>query len=728
MAKGNLNDAINYSRENPNTDFARMLKQRILSGDADQEAQQLGIDLSWAGRKPLPTSTPSVTEAPTEESGYFSRVAETIKTNVQDAKNKIASMSQTTDPRNIQQASFRESIGTGLNIAKNVTGAAAAPIVQSTPFKAMTDFFNMIGQPISDELMKNKVYAEKAKQFADFLDTNPEISDAIETAGNIGLLEGVARMGPTGKQGVEFAKEKIIDPAKDVTSKVVGGVKNSVEGVKEGVKGVIDDVVPGAERLINHEVTRALNLTQGDARNIHLSTKNEPGRFLADKNLIGKTVEETEKNLGAYFDQNYKQVREEINSVKRPIDPIEIPAYEEALTEILTRVSGKPGLKSVEAEIKGLLDKTKSEIILKDVQRAKELVDSHFELYKVTGDVMSGVEKQGIRNLRNDLKKYIEDTVEKETGADIREMNNNVATSRTLIDTIETRSTRGLTRSHFSLSDITTFFGASMLASPAGGVLAVILKKVYDSPSVKLKVSKWLDGMTDASKERVKASLEKGEIPPEVSALQSSISETIEAPMMKSPINKPPSNDSIPTTIQQGDEMGKLIPDITVAAEKQVLDSVEKKGYYASPAAEKAIKEMEAKQVELSKERDARYKEEGIGYTEKDYTTDPAPKLVIEDSLGSPKSTDPACVKFYREFAEEHPDAKPVRGVFAPDLEAAVKLYKDNVRMGNQKQLGGFTHIKAFEDGKFYDNLDNKSKSGDHFFSEEGIKKGSIDI
>lgn len=59
-------------------------------------------------------------------------------------------------------------------------------------------------------------------------------------------------------------------------------------------------------------------------------------------------------------------------------------------------------------------------------------------------------------------------------------------------------------------------------------------------------------------------------------------------------------------------KMGKYIPDITAKDEKKVLSSIKRKGFYASPAAKKAIKESDKKQEAYSKERKARYAREGI--------------------------------------------------------------------------------------------------------------------
>jgi hypothetical protein len=59
-------------------------------------------------------------------------------------------------------------------------------------------------------------------------------------------------------------------------------------------------------------------------------------------------------------------------------------------------------------------------------------------------------------------------------------------------------------------------------------------------------------------------------------------------------------------------KMGKYIPEITRKSEKQMFSSIKKKGYYASPAAKKAIDRSAKEQDAYAKERTERYKREGL--------------------------------------------------------------------------------------------------------------------
>jgi hypothetical protein len=346
------------------------------------------------------------------------------------------------------------------------------------------------------------------QEVTNLYDTDSEFKDTIDGVANL------ARLGMDVQGVLESGAY-----AKNVTNKIVSKLKTDVpkippEGGTGGlVKNIKKDILPTTERFVNTEVTKALDLTQGDVKNISLSTGNDVGEFIANKNLIGNTVEETTKKLDDFYKANYEQVRSEIGKVTKIYDKNQIPAYQEALGEIKKQVADKIGLTEVEAEVDTLLRKKK--LTLNDVQRAKELMDEHFSLYKMTGDVKEGVVKEGLVNIRKELRSFIETRVKKETGVDIKPMNNNVMTARSINEAIAERSTRGLTRATISASDLIVFLTGSGF-TPVGGAIALLIKKIYQSPAFKLRLVKYLDSLTDSKRLEIKQSLEKGIVPEEL--------------------------------------------------------------------------------------------------------------------------------------------------------------------------------------------------------------------
>jgi len=323
--------------------------------------------------------------------------------------------------------------------------------------------------------------------------------------------------------------EQVLNNGKLMATEIKTGLSGLSSGLtdtlKVGLKGITDsklagnitkDILPTTDRIVNTEVTKALDLTQGDVKNISLSTGNDVGKFMADNNLIHNTLPETIKAVDDFFRTNYDAVRVEIKKVSNIYKAKDVPRYEEALKAIKKQINDTPGLQKANQELDALLKK--KNITLENVQRAKELLDEHFSLYKATGDVKESVAKAGLDNIRANLRSFIETEVKKSTGADINKLNNNVATARSIQDAVETRSTRGLTRATISAADVITFLTGSGFTTPLGGALAVLIKKIYQSPTFKLKLSKWLDTLSDAKRLKIQNDLKKGIVPPEIKA------------------------------------------------------------------------------------------------------------------------------------------------------------------------------------------------------------------
>lgn len=341
----------------------------------------------------------------------------------------------------------------------------------------------------------------------------PEQKDALDAAGSFASL--ISEFVGVGA-GTRAARA--------TTEAVTTGVKNAAEGVVDTgmrvarqTKNVIGDVVPSVERTINHQVTRALDLTQGDVKNIASSTGNEVGEWLAKKNLIGQTKEKTENAVKDFYEQSYKAVRDEIGSVNKTYTEADIPRFKQTLDTIQKQVTDVPGLENTYREVSELLKKP--ELTLQDIQRAKELLDDTFSLYKVTGDVKEGAQKEGLAQIRKELKEFIEQEVKGATGSDIAALNNDVATARSIADAVVERSTRGLTRSNITMGDFGLFGFGSFAGTPLFGAALVLGKKIIESPTIRLRFARLMDRLSDAKKVRIIRELSEGKVPTEIKGI-----------------------------------------------------------------------------------------------------------------------------------------------------------------------------------------------------------------
>ncbi len=396
-------------------------------------------------------------------------------------------------------------LGTLNEVLKSIPGVDTAE-------KAVSGVANTGYKAIVDKLASTNLFKEASK----YPDLTKELEQFLSISSNTGAISGDIL---AADQGAGLLN-KGADVAKNTINKV-GEAADSIKlpGVPTIAKNIGKDIAPTADRIVNDQVTKALNLTQGDVKNINLSTGNEPGQFLAKNNLIGNNLEETVKNVNNFYKTNYDAVRAEIGKVKDAFTPDEVPRFKEALTAIKQQISEVPGMQQANTEVDNLLGR--KTVSLNDVQKVKELMDDHFSLYRAVGDVKEGVAKEGLANIRTDLKKFIETKVKDATGSDIKELNNNVMTARSIEDAAKARSTRGLTRSNVSLGDMGTFFATTGAfgGNPLAGVAAVLIKKGLSSPTFKLRFSKWLDGLSDAQKASAEKEIQTGKIPQDVEAM-----------------------------------------------------------------------------------------------------------------------------------------------------------------------------------------------------------------
>lgn len=436
-------------------------------------------------------------------SGTLGMVKNAFKSGVEQVKQGLTQGANAKNPAQLFEGSLKTGAG-----AVNAAFSPLAPVVEPTVGKAVNFAANNLGKnPLGGKNNQALVEDTKFQNFANSK-AGQTTSRIAEDVGNLDTIAG-AVAGSKAAMGIPKVAGALGESASGAF-KTLGEEANSAIS---HAKNISKDVIPSTDRIVNHQVTQALDLTPSDLNNIARSTGNEVGKYLADNNLIRNNKAETMTAVNDFFKKNYEGVRSEIDKVQTIYKPFQVPRYVETLKAIQKKIDNIPGLQKTSIEVENLLNK--KDIRLADVQRVKELLDEHFNLYKATGDVGEGAAKLGLDTIRKDIRGFIENQVQENTGADIRGMNNHVSTTKGIMDTVETRSPRGLTRSNFKLGDLAvTGYGFS-LGGPLGGIAALFFKKLYDSPSVKLRFSKWLDSISDAQKAKMGETLQQGKLPSE---------------------------------------------------------------------------------------------------------------------------------------------------------------------------------------------------------------------
>ena len=308
----------------------------------------------------------------------------------------------------------------------------------------------------------------------------------VMTGGGAALSKAgqISKVAPISKAGeVMSATAQSIEPIA-ATTKMIG------KTVGAPVK-VVGSILPDGKNLQAGEIVKALELTQGDLQKITKSSGNNASDFIAQRNLIRNTPDETVFALKDVKDSTMKLVRDEIAKVSKTYSQKDIPTIKSGMEVILKGVDETPGLEDVAGEIRGLL--SKENYTLSDIQRAKELIDQNSDIYSKFGDVKASSQSRGLDNIRKDIRSFIEKEVDTATGGqtNIRQLNNDVQTAKEISDAIINRQQRALTRQNVSLSDMVILVGG-LATDPITGIAVLAGKKALENPAFRLGLAKAL--------------------------------------------------------------------------------------------------------------------------------------------------------------------------------------------------------------------------------------------
>lgn len=470
---------------------------------------------------------------PKQKPDFKERTKEAFKAGIATSKEGI---SQVKEPGVMQKITggLKVPVGIGRAIISPVS-AGLQPIVEPTIGRGIQKTVDVISDvPIVQRIAQSKI-GQKVDPFLEITALTGELAGYVAPASRVAKIPKAAIA--TREVALASAKQTALASAKQTATQlkkvpgvVAGGAakvgKKAVQTLEKTPKGqqavnVGRALVPSKERMINSELAKAFNMTQKDVSDFYLSNRTDLGRFMVNNNLIKDSVGNTQKALQQFKATNYKTVRDEIAKVDKIYTTNEVPYYKTALKTIAKDIN-KPGMEKSAAEVNSLLRKNK--FTLNDIQRTKELIDKQYNLYKASGDPLLGSTKEGLRNMRSEIRGFLENEVKKNTGANIKAMNANVAAADDIISTITERATRGLTRANLSLGDYETLTGGGIggavvggpLGALTGGAAALILKKSLENPEIRLMIARWLANRTPELKIKILNDLKANKIPTEM--------------------------------------------------------------------------------------------------------------------------------------------------------------------------------------------------------------------
>ena len=239
MAQGNLQDAIEYSKKNPQSDFARQLKTRIESGAADQEAYDLGVDLSWAGR---PAYEPPVVEEPGFLEQLTTKTGESINRRTENvmAGQQAQARGEQTGLETAAQT-FGQGLGLAWDIGMNVvTSATPKPVKDS-----LKEGLKKIAETPSGQAGIEAI-TDSVEKYQTWKNENPEnarIGRDLEALFNIAMSVPVG-MGT--KVGIKVGEDLI-----EAAPKIASGVSEKVTSLAETGTGTAERMSAKVREIVN---------------------------------------------------------------------------------------------------------------------------------------------------------------------------------------------------------------------------------------------------------------------------------------------------------------------------------------------------------------------------------------------------------------------------------------------------------------------------------------------
>jgi hypothetical protein len=469
-------------------------------GNTPKSLFQLGKDVFTAVTNPIDTAKTVVTLA----KGVGGKAAEKTLEGTDIGQTILQKMS---DVR----------VSRGLNpLQKDQTGRIQA---QNTPeievANKVGDYFNARYGSLDN--FKQAAVEDPAGVLSDIASIVSGVGAGVKATGVTARLGNVADIGQTIQR-----VGGTLEPVSAVTKSVgagVGTVANTTLG------RAVAEATPTGSRIAEGQVVKALDLTQGDVARIAQKTGNNITDFMVRNDVFKETPEQIAMALDDLKEVRMADVRTPIAQVKTIYKKTDIPRVADALTTVQQSIDGVPGLENTLKEVNTLL--AKPNYTLNDVQRAKEILDANSSIFNRMGDARQTATAEGLANIRTELRAFIETEVKKNTGVDIKPLNNDVATAVEISNAIENRLTRNQTRQVASVFDgILGFTAWGATGDPFIAAGIVLSKKLAETPSFRIALARTLSATPVEDISRWADEVSSGIISPETKQSLSQIIET----------------------------------------------------------------------------------------------------------------------------------------------------------------------------------------------------------
>ncbi len=397
--QGNLQQAIQYASQNPTSDFAKQLGQHIASGGADEQAKQLGIDLTPIKQKyapPVQTPQTQPVQSQTQDYGLAGKVAGGIANSLnQRGQNIVSDISNV--PANAQAAgggplAYAAAGGQALgHVAGNIAGGAG-------------DIIGNLISPFLPEGVKQGIgnFSQTINQKIDQIPgMTPELHKSIVDVFNTVSLLGGAKAEPgviTGAEKVGQVAGDVAKNAKETFGQIPGNIKEAFvpsltpeEAVGKVVQGTPNDIKAAKNTLssIDTSSVKTYSDLQSKLKDEIKTLSKAQDTFLSSENKVYKI----------------QQLATDVGDIKNAHNYVNDALGQ--LKEYYTKTNDIKNLQKVDGLLKKVDPIKGKGLSLQEVNEIARLHGSDLNGFNANGELASGLTKKAAENTRMGLKNTI---------------------------------------------------------------------------------------------------------------------------------------------------------------------------------------------------------------------------------------------------------------------------------------------------------------------------------
>jgi hypothetical protein len=421
-----LQEIIDYSKENPNTDYAKQAFENLKSGNWDTKAEKEGVDISRFKRtkaqreKDARLQQEAELARAEEKKGFLERVGERFT----ERKEEIGRIGERVEEDVISEPSaILQTTGQFAGGAGDVVGEAIVSGFRALP-ESVKGGLQTAGAKLAETEKGQELITSLQNisgGFQAFEQENPELAGNLKAVFNIGefaldfLGLGIGAKGAkVGTKVIKEVGEEVVEKGVRVAGEVVekAGEKIAkrralkVEKAGQEIEDIVGRIVQGKPKDIP-KATRAL--VDIDTKDVTTFAGLKEATVDKSKALVSKLDEFLEKQKGIFKSDDLitttkvgqREVRQ--NFVEDAI---------EQLDELYTKTKDATSL----AKVRNLKDKLVTEGLgvkeINDLAReyGRELSQKGFS--KVTGDPLTSVNAQAFENTRKGIKETARSKIE----------------------------------------------------------------------------------------------------------------------------------------------------------------------------------------------------------------------------------------------------------------------------------------------------------------------------